>query len=78
MSIEADIRSIITEVVEGFDGTQLRLDTDFMDSGMDSLDLASVLLEVQEKYDVAIPAGEEDKYDTLGKLVDYVKANTNA
>ncbi|MFT5870744.1 MAG: acyl carrier protein [Paracoccaceae bacterium] len=78
MSTEAEIRIIITEVVEGFDGDQLSRDTEFMDSGLDSLDMASVMLEVQEKYDVVIAPGDEDKYDTLTKLVAYIEANKDA
>ena len=75
MSTESRIREIITDTVEGFDGSQLPGDGEFEESGLDSLDLASVLLEVQEEFDVTFPEGEEDKYDTLNKLVAYVDAN---
>ncbi len=63
---------MISEVVEGFDGNALKADSLFLDAGLDSLDLASVLLEVQEEFGVIVPDGEEDKYDTLAKLVAFV------
>lgn len=75
MSAEARIREIISDVVEGFDGTSLRADSLFLEAGLDSLDLASVLLEVQEEFGVIIPEGEEDDYDTLAKLVARVDGN---
>lgn len=75
MSTEARIRGIISENVEGFDGAQLKATAAFFDSGLDSLDLATVLLEVQEEFGVEIPEGDEDKFDTLQKLVDFVDAN---
>ncbi len=72
MTIETKIREIITENVDGIDGAMIEADAKFFDSGMDSLDLATVLLEVQEAFDVVIAEGDEDKYDTLTSLVAYV------
>ncbi|MEY8827711.1 acyl carrier protein [Sedimentitalea sp. XS_ASV28] len=72
MTIEAKIREIITENVDGIDGSMIKADAKFFDSGLDSLDLATVLLEVQEEFDVVIAEGDEDKYDTLNSLVAYV------
>lgn len=74
MSIEKTIRDLISEHVEGFDGHELKAETKFLDAGMDSLDLATVLLEVQEELGVTLPDGDEDSYDTLNKLVAYVEA----
>ncbi|GKY88008.1 acyl carrier protein [Sinisalibacter aestuarii] len=72
MSVETRIREIISDVVEGFDGAALNADAELLDTGLDSLDIASVLLEVQEEFGVIVPDGEEDKYDTLAKLVAFV------
>ncbi|SFH74600.1 acyl carrier protein [Albimonas pacifica] len=67
------IRDLISENVDGFDGHQLKADARFIDAGMDSLDLATVLLEVQEATGVTFPDGEEEKYDSLTKLLDYIE-----
>ncbi len=76
MTIEAKIREIITENVDGIDGSMIKADAKFFDSGLDSLDLATVLLEVQEEFDVVMEEGEEEKYDSLDKLISYINANT--
>lgn len=74
MSTENTIRDLISEHVEGFDGHKLNSDARFLDAGMDLLDLATVLLEVQEELGVTLPDGEEDNYDTLDKLIAYIEA----
>lgn len=75
MSVEQEIRSIIGNAVEGFDAQGIAADARFLEAGMDSLDMATVLLEVQEKFDVVVPDGQEDNYDTLEKLVVFVQQN---
>lgn len=77
MSTEGKLREIIAEVTDGFDAKGLGLNAPFLDAGLDSLDMARVLLEVQEVFGVIVPEGEEDKYDTLGKLVAFVEQNKN-
>jgi len=44
----------------------------FFDSGLDSLDLATVFLEVQEEFNVTIEEGDEEKYDSLNALLAYI------
>lgn len=74
MSAVADkIREIIGSV-SGFDKKNFSADAPFTETGMDSLDLATVLLEVQEAFGVVVPEGDEDKYDTLNKLAAFVES----
>jgi len=75
MSTQDQIRTIIGEVIEGFDAAGLGVDAPFLEAGLDSLDLASVLLEVQEQFGVEVPEGQEDDFDTLAKLAAFVDAN---
>ena len=75
MTTEATIRSLITENVAGINGDKLKPHLPFLEAGLDSLDLATVFLEVQETFGVLIADGEEDLYDTLEKLVTYVDKN---
>lgn len=77
MSIEQDIRTIITNAVVGFDNNLMKNDSLFIDVGLDSLDLATVLLEVQEKFGAELPEGQEDDFDTLGKLISFVENSIN-
>ena len=74
MSVEAKIRAILGRVVTGLDGNMVLKDAELLESGVDSLDFATLLLEVQETFDVVLPPGEEDSFDTLGKLIAFVEA----
>lgn len=76
--IEATIREMLAEVKEGLDYTNMSLDREFGEAGLDSLDVASLLLAVQEHYDVNIDDDKVDELDTLAKLIDYIAANKAA
>ncbi|MEO0097606.1 MAG: acyl carrier protein [candidate division WOR-3 bacterium] len=43
------------------------------DLGADSLDITTLLMEVNEKYGIDIPDEDAQKLDTVGKLVGYLK-----
>jgi acyl carrier protein len=73
MSVEAKIRQIITDNANEIDGNQIPLDAKLMDTGLDSLDIATILLEVQESFGVTIPEDQEDDFDTLGEIVKFVE-----
>ena len=74
MSVEAEIRAIRSRVVTGLDGNMVLKDAELLESGVDSLDFATLLLEVQEAFDVTLPPGQEDDFDTLGKLIAFVES----
>lgn len=64
-----DIRRLICDVVSGSEMLMLDENQTFDDSGIDSLDQAQILLAIQERYDVEIPEGEEDDYNTISKIM---------
>jgi acyl carrier protein len=72
MSVEQKIRDLISKSVARFDGNAVKADGLLIDSGLDSLDIATVLLEVQEAFDITLPERREDEYDTLAKLAAFV------
>lgn len=76
--IEATIREMLAEVKEGLDYNNMSTDREFGEAGLDSLDVASLLLAVQEHYDVTIDDDKVDELDTLAKLIDYIAANKAA
>ncbi|MCS7250723.1 MAG: acyl carrier protein [candidate division WOR-3 bacterium] len=43
------------------------------DLNADSLDITTLLMEVNEKYGIDIPDEDAQKLDTVGKLVSYLK-----
>lgn len=73
MSVESQIRQIITDNASNVDGGQIPLDAKLMDTGLDSLDVATVLLEVQEVFGVTIPDDQEDDFQTLSEIVQFVE-----
>lgn len=73
MSVENEIRAILSRVVAGLDGEKVMRDSELTEAGIDSLDFATLLLEVQETFDVTLPPGQEDSFDTLGKLIVFVE-----
>jgi acyl carrier protein len=55
MITEQDVRKAIANARENFDANALPIDADFGDAGLDSLDQASMLLELQESRGIEFP-----------------------
>lgn len=55
MITEQDVRTAIARARENFDAQALPIDADFGDAGLDSLDHASLLLELHEATGVEFP-----------------------
>jgi acyl carrier protein len=70
--IEKTIRDLLSEVKEGLNYENTSLDRDFGNAGLDSLDVATLLLSVQEHYDITIGDDDAEELDTIGKLVAYI------
>jgi acyl carrier protein len=75
-AIEQKVRELLSEVREGQDYTKLSVDIDFEEAGLDSLDTASLLLAIQEAYDVDISDDDANELTTIRKVVDYMAART--
>ena len=73
MSTEAKIRQIITDNADGINGEEIPLDAKLIETGLDSLDIATILLEVQEEFGVTIPEDEEENLATLSAIVAFVE-----
>ena len=73
MSTEAKIRQIITDNADGINGDEIPLDAKLIETGLDSLDIATILLEVQEEFGVTIPENEEENLATLSAIVAFVE-----
>ena len=63
------IRKLISEVVSGEEVLSMSIGITFDDAGIDSLDQAQILLALQEQYEVEVPEGEEDDYNTIKKIL---------
>lgn len=75
-AIEQKVRELLSEVREGQDYTKASVDIDFEEAGLDSLDTASLLLAIQEAYDVDISDDDATELTTIRKVVDYIAARS--
>ena len=60
------------------DRALLSRDARLEDLGIASLDVISVLFEVEERFGIVVEAEELSDCETLGQLLDKVKAKANA
>jgi acyl carrier protein len=74
---ESDIRRIIAEVVRTVDATNLRTDSEFAESNIDSLDHWSILLALQEEFGLVVPDEDLERTTSIEKILAYV-AERNA
>jgi len=73
MSVEEDVKQIISEHL-GVDIGQVTLEASFVnDLGADSLDTVELVMALEEKFDLEIPDEEAEKLDTVGKAINYIK-----
>lgn len=59
----------------GVEAEEITEATSFKDDlGADSLDLFELVTNLEEEYDIEIPAEELEKLTTVGKVIDYLKS----
>jgi len=74
MSInEEAIRELMQQSIKGIDISKVRPEDKFSEVGIDSLDLASILMAVDEKYGIKIPDEDVDKCNSIHSIVNYCK-----
>lgn len=69
---QEDIIAIIEDAGVIADLDQIKSGSTLTDAGVDSLDLANVLLGIEEKYDIKIPDEDIDKLATVEAMVNYL------
>jgi acyl carrier protein len=68
-----DIRKIIAENVIGFDVDSLSENDNFNDAGIDSLDLQSILLSLQEVHGMTVADEDIDQCQTISGIIALFK-----
>ncbi|MBC7766019.1 MAG: acyl carrier protein [Hyphomonadaceae bacterium] len=69
------IRAVIVDQL-GVDEDEVTMEASFLDDlGADSLDIAELAMAMEEEFELQISDGEIDKIQTVGDVVNYVKAN---
>ncbi len=69
-----EIREIIENAESMADMDSLVNDVPLTEQDVDSLDMANILLLIEEKYDVKIPDEDMNKIQTVDGIVSYVSA----
>ena len=63
----------------GYDRERITPDTEFIkDLGADSLDVAELVMGLEEEFSISIPEEEADKIQTVGQAIDYIAKATAA
>lgn len=68
---EKDLTKLLHE--QGFTFEDVNLESTFKeDLKLDSLDTVDFLMQVEEKFNITIPANDSEKIYTVGELVNYI------
>ncbi len=60
----------------GVDEDEVTLDASFKDDlGADSLDLFEMVMNLEEEYDIEVPAEELENIVTVGDMIEYMESN---
>ena len=74
MEVKAvDIRNIIKNAGVSEDLAQLINDGSLKEIGLDSLDMANVLLQIEEKFNIKIPDEDVEQLDSINSIVAYIQ-----
>ncbi|GGI80014.1 acyl carrier protein [Legionella impletisoli] len=73
MITEQVIKKLITETIKGIDISRLGIEDNFVEFGLDSLDLASILMAIDERLGVNIPDKDVDQCSSIQGIVDYCR-----
>jgi acyl carrier protein len=69
------IKSVIAEQL-GVDEASITAETRLIeDLNADSLDLAAMVLDLEEQYDIEIPDEDLEKLTTIGTIAEYIESH---
>ena len=72
---ENTIADIVADVCSNVKVSDADRETPLKDLGVDSLDIASIFLAIQEQLGVRVPDAEIDRLTTVQKIAAYIEAN---
>ncbi|MEN9578504.1 MAG: Acyl carrier protein [Pseudomonadota bacterium] len=71
MPLEAQVKRIVIEQLR-LDRSDVEREDSFSNLGADSLDLAELLMRVEQTFELRIPADSARELRSVGSLIDYV------
>lgn len=75
---ESEIMSIVRDVNPSIEVSDSDVEVSLFDLGFDSLDHATILLQVEETFDVKIPDEESENLITVRQIAGFVAARKAA
>ena len=73
--IRTKVKTIITDKL-GVDEATITLDAKFYDDlGADSIDIAELILEFENEFNIVIPDNKAKNIKTVGEAMDYIEKN---
>lgn len=75
MQLEAQVKKIVIEQLR-LDGDDVAREESFANLGADSLDLAELLMRVEQTFKLRIPADSARELRSVGSVIDYVASAT--
>ena len=73
MTTQERVIKVVREVLDTGD-IELTAETDMADLGADSIDIAEMVMEIEEEFDITFPDEDVDAYKTIGKIVEHIDA----
>lgn len=67
-----NIKQIISEADILVDIVKIKNDIQLKDQGADSLDLANILLLLEEKFEIKIPDQDLDQVQSINAIIEYI------
>ena len=76
--VEDNVISILSEQL-GVAKAEISRETTFVkDLNADSLDTVGLIMELEDAFEMCIPAEEAEKMQTVGQTIDYIVQHLNA
>jgi acyl carrier protein len=76
-----EVRSKIVEIINGISKPEKAGNSDpdksLLAGGLDSLDFASVLMALEDEFDIVLQEVDVEDLNSINKLVAFVSANSN-
>jgi acyl carrier protein len=71
--MEGRVIDIVAEQL-GKEAAKVKMESELVELGMDSLDHVELVMMVEEEYQVEIPDEDGEKWKTVGDIVEYLKS----
>lgn len=71
MVTEQQIKNLILETIKDADISKLTLEEKFVNAGFDSLDLASILMAMDERLGINIPDKDVEQCSSIQGIINY-------